>query len=101
VALPAGADRPLAVQHISFEVAAGQTVCLLGESGSGKSVIAQAVMGLLPPGLRTTEGGITLNGQELLPLTLAQLRRLRGPAMAMVFQEPMTALNRCSAAAIR
>ncbi|MCK9512667.1 MAG: ABC transporter ATP-binding protein [Pigmentiphaga sp.] len=93
ITLPAGADRPLAVEHIDFEVAAGQTVCLLGESGSGKSVIAQAVMGLLPAGLKAIEGGITLNGRELLPLTLTQLRRLRGPAMAMVFQEPMTALN--------
>lgn len=56
IALPPGADRPLAVQNISFDVAAGQTVCLLGESGSGKSVIAQAVMGLLPPGLQPVEG---------------------------------------------
>ncbi|WP_029695748.1 dipeptide ABC transporter ATP-binding protein [Comamonas badia] len=93
IALPPGADRPLAVQNISFDVAAGQTVCLLGESGSGKSVIAQAVMGLLPPGLQPVEGAIVLNGQALLPLAPAQLRRLRGPAMAMVFQEPMTALN--------
>ncbi len=93
VSLPPGADRPLAVKNISFEVHAGETVCLLGESGSGKSVIAQAVMGLLPQGLRAVSGSITLDGRPLLPLTLAQLRRLRGPAMAMVFQEPMTALN--------
>jgi peptide/nickel transport system ATP-binding protein len=93
ITLPPGADRPFAVQRIGFDVHAGQTVCLLGESGSGKSVIAQAVMGLLPPGLAAVVGRIALNGQELLPLTLLQLRRLRGPAMAMVFQEPMTALN--------
>ncbi|MEO6031455.1 MAG: ABC transporter ATP-binding protein [Burkholderiaceae bacterium] len=93
ITLPARADRPFAVQRIGFDVHAGQTVCLLGESGSGKSVIAQAIMGLLPPGLAAVEGRIALKGQELLPLTLLQLRRLRGPAMAMVFQEPMTALN--------
>ncbi len=93
ITLPPGADRPLAVQRISFDVHAGETVCLLGESGSGKSVIAQAVMGLLPPGLAAVDGRIALQGRELLPLTQAQLRPLRGAAMAMVFQEPMTALN--------
>ncbi|HEY0878150.1 MAG TPA: ABC transporter ATP-binding protein, partial [Zeimonas sp.] len=93
IALPPGADRPLAVQRVGFDVHAGETVCLLGESGSGKSVIAQAVLGLLPPGLTAVEGSSALKGQPLLPLTPTQLRRLRGPAMAMVFQEPMTALN--------
>jgi peptide/nickel transport system ATP-binding protein len=93
IALPAGADRPYAVEGISFDVAAGSTVCLLGESGSGKSVIASTVMGLLAPGLRVVGGEVSLLGESLLGAQPARLRALRGTAMAMVFQEPMTALN--------
>ncbi|VTU25202.1 ABC transporter ATP-binding protein [Variovorax sp. PBL-E5] len=93
VALPGGADRPFAVQRISFDVRAGETVCLLGESGSGKSVIAHATMGLLPKGLRASSGRILLHGDDVLQLSEPQLRSRRGAAMAMVFQEPMTALN--------
>ena len=93
VALPPGADRVNAVQGISFDVQAGRTVCLLGESGSGKSVIAHTIMGLLAPGLRAVGGRIALQGQDLLQLPAARLRQLRGVAMGMVFQEPMTALN--------
>ena len=93
VSLPPRADRPHAVRTVGFEVAAGQTVCLVGESGSGKSVIANAVMGLLAPGLAPTEGHVRLLGEDVLPLPPRRLRQLRGAAMAMVFQEPMTALN--------
>lgn len=93
IGLPPGADRPNAVERISFEVAPGKIVCLVGESGSGKSVIASAVMGLLPDELKPTAGSITLQGEQLAGVTQARLRRLRGTVMAMVFQEPMTALN--------
>ena len=93
IALPRGGDRPHAVEHISFEVPPGQIVCLLGESGSGKSVLAGAVMGLLPPGLVPVAGSIQLHGRELVGASQAEFRALRGPTMAMVFQEPMTALN--------
>ncbi|MGI4982869.1 MAG: ABC transporter ATP-binding protein [Janthinobacterium lividum] len=93
IALPPGADRAHAVEHISFDVAAGRTVCLLGESGSGKSVIASTVMGLLAPGLKPVGGGIALLGEDLLAAGQNRLRQLRGAAMSMVFQEPMTALN--------
>src|SRR5690606_31965372 len=89
IALPAGADRPHAVQQVSFEVEPGKIVCLVGESGSGKSVIASAVMGLLPKSLRAARGSISLQGEELLGASQSELRKLRGPAMAMVFQEPM------------
>jgi len=93
VALPAGADRRHAVRGISFEVRAGEVLCLLGESGSGKSIIAQSVMGLLPKGVAATAGSIRLAAEELLTAAPERLRALRGARMSMIFQEPMTALN--------
>ena len=91
--LPSGADRAHAVNGISFDVGPGEVVCLLGESGSGKSVIAQAVMGLLPEALVPSGGVIELQGENLLNAKPARLRALRGSRMGMVFQEPMTALD--------
>ncbi len=93
VALPRGAERPHAVSGVSFAVGAGETVCLVGESGSGKSVIAHAVMGLLPRALRVTSGRAVLAGEDVLRASATRLRELRGTRMAMIFQEPMTALN--------
>ncbi|MBG6212399.1 peptide/nickel transport system ATP-binding protein [Cryobacterium sp. CAN_C3] len=79
---------------ISFDIAAGERVGLIGESGSGKSLTAISVMGLLPETLRAT-GTVRLNGLDTDLLTAAErrLNQLRGSTMAMVFQEPMTALN--------
>jgi peptide/nickel transport system ATP-binding protein len=91
--LPSAADRTCAVRGISFDVRQGEIVCLLGESGSGKSVIAQAVMGLLPKTLVRSSGDIFLLGESVCVVSGERLRRLRGEKMAMVFQEPMTALN--------
>jgi peptide/nickel transport system ATP-binding protein len=93
IALPAGADREHAVEHISFDVNAGEILCLLGESGSGKSVISFSVMGLLPDNVRVASGEIRLGDVNLLSLTPTQLREIRGDDVAMIFQEPMTALN--------
>jgi len=94
VALPKGGDRTNAITDVSFEVGRGEIVCVVGESGSGKSVSAQAVMGLLPKGqLALTGGTIRLEGREISGLPQAELRRLRGQRMSMIFQEPMTALN--------
>ena len=93
VALPKNADRPNAVENISFTVAPGEIVCVVGESGSGKSVTASAVMGLLPDALRPTAGKTLLEGEDTLTAEKSRLRDLRGTRMAMIFQEPMTALN--------
>ena len=93
VALPSGADRPMAVQGISLQLHAGETLCVVGESGSGKSVLATTVMGLLDKELKVAGGRVQLQGESLLDASQARLRALRGRAMGMVFQEPMTALN--------
>lgn len=94
VALPAGSEREFAVQDVSIDVPHGQTVCLVGESGSGKSVMANAVMRLLPKNvLHVAQGEIVFEGRDVLGLDAATMRTLRGSRMAMIFQEPMTALN--------
>ena len=93
VALPPGADRLHAIENISLAIEAGKTLCVVGESGSGKSVMATAVMGLLAKELNVQSGAITLNGEDLITASQQKLRSLRGKAMGMVFQEPMTALN--------
>lgn len=94
VRLPAGADRENAIEGISLHVEPGETLCLVGESGSGKSVTAHAVMGLLPKKqLIPVAGEVLLQGEDLLKATPGRLRDLRGVGMAMIFQEPLTALN--------
>lgn len=80
------------VHGVSFDVAAGETLGLVGESGSGKSATALAVMRLLGPNA-TVSGSIQLTGEDLLTLPEEAMRRRRGRRVAMVFQEPMTALN--------
>ncbi|MEM5315998.1 ABC transporter ATP-binding protein [Paraburkholderia sp. JHI869] len=94
VALPAGADRPHALNNVSFSLDAGELLCMVGESGSGKSMTASALTGLLPEGARVTGGNLLWRGQtDLLTLPRGQLRRWRGNRIGMIFQEPMTALN--------
>jgi peptide/nickel transport system ATP-binding protein len=93
IALPQGGDRPQAVSGVGFEIQKNEILCLVGESGSGKSVIAQAIMGLLPKTLQVAAGKILLEGEDLTTCGSARLRQLRGARMAMIFQEPMTALN--------
>jgi peptide/nickel transport system ATP-binding protein len=90
VGVAAGAS---VLRQVSLDVQAGETVCVVGESGSGKSVTALSVMGLLPAGLQRAGGSIRLDGEELTAAGPERLRRLRASRMAMVFQEPMTALN--------
>jgi peptide/nickel transport system ATP-binding protein len=80
------------VDGISFEVPDGARVGLIGESGSGKSLTALAILGLLPEGISAT-GSVRWNGRELLGLPDRELARLRGDEIGIVFQEPRTALN--------
>lgn len=89
----AGAKILAAVDGVSFAIARGETFALLGESGCGKSVTAQGLMRLLPPSARVLEGHISLDGEDLLALPEAEMRRRRGNKMAMIFQEPATSLN--------
>ncbi len=82
------------VRNLSLDVHAGETVCVVGESGSGKSVTSLAVMGLLPQGiLRISDGSVRVEGEDVATATQRRLREMRATRMAMVFQEPMTALN--------
>ena len=81
------------LEGVSFAAVAGSTTALIGESGCGKSMAALAIMGLLPDGVRQTGGTVRLNGENLAGATPARMRDLRGSAVSMVFQEPMTALN--------
>jgi peptide/nickel transport system ATP-binding protein len=82
------------VKNIGFEIMPGETVCVVGESGSGKSVTSLSVMGLLPKdGLAACSGSILVEGEDVLSVSPQRLREMRATRMAMVFQEPMTALN--------
>ena len=83
-----------AVDGVSFDVFPGETLGIVGESGCGKSVTALSVMRLLPPRLaRTVEGSVTFENRDLVQLDEAEMRKLRGNRLAMIFQEPMTSLN--------
>jgi peptide/nickel transport system ATP-binding protein len=81
------------VDGISFQVAAGETYALVGESGCGKSMTALSLMRLLPDGGHIAAGTVQLDGQDVLALPERDMRRVRGGGMAMIFQEPMLALN--------
>ncbi len=94
--LNVGTDRsaldPI-LRQVSFQIMPGESYGLVGESGSGKSVTSLAIMGLLNRPLNVSGGEILFKGQDLLSLSRRELRRLRGDRIAMIFQEPMTALN--------
>ena len=82
-----------AVNGVTFSVRPGEVLCILGESGSGKSVTLRALMRLLPEKKARISGRIKIDGQDVLALDKAGLRRLRGGLVSMIFQEPMTALD--------
>ncbi len=93
VSLPETPGNLKVLKSIDVTIRHSETVCLVGESGSGKSVTSLAIMGLLPQALKVAGGSIQLQGRDLLPLSQAQMRDLRAARVAMIFQEPMTALN--------
>src|SRR4051812_30772546 len=94
VAFRQGPKQVLAVDRISFDLKKGETVALVGESGSGKSVTALSVMKLLPyPAASHPSGSVLFKGQNLLSLPEAEIRRVRGDDITIIFQEPMTSLN--------
>ncbi|TPG41890.1 ABC transporter ATP-binding protein [Roseomonas nepalensis] len=93
VRLPPRGDRDFALQGVSLSLDRGEILCVVGESGSGKSLLAGTIMRLLPPGIAVAGGNLRLAGEDLLALPEAAMRRIRGARIAMIFQEPMTALN--------
>ena len=89
-----GGEETLAVDHVSFDIAKGETLALVGESGSGKSVTALSILKLLPyPAARHPSGEIDFKGRDLLQLSERDIRQVRGDDITIVFQEPMTSLN--------
>jgi peptide/nickel transport system ATP-binding protein len=82
-----------AVRDVSFSIAPGETLGLVGESGCGKSMTGMSLMRLLPPGGQIVAGSVRLAGQELTTLSEGDIRRVRGNNVAMIFQDPMTSLN--------
>ena len=83
-----------AVNHVSFEVAKGETLGLVGETGAGKTTIAKAILRILPNPPAIFKGGeIVLDGEDLVKLSEEEMLKIRGNKIAMIFQDPMTALN--------
>ena len=89
-----GRGTVTAVDHVSFDVAAGETLAIVGESGSGKSVTALSILRLIPdPPGHIESGEILFDGKDLLKMNDAEIRAVRGDRIAMIFQEPMSSLN--------
>ena len=85
-------EEPL-LKFVSFKINKGEIFALVGESGSGKSLTSLAIMRLLPDALSVSSGDITLNGESLFSISEFQMQKIRGKSIAMIFQEPMSALN--------
>lgn len=85
--------KSISVDHVGFYVDKGETVCIVGESGCGKSVTSLSIMGLLGRGGEVTEGTVLLEGKNLLSMTEKELDEIRGNEMTMIFQDPLTSLN--------
>ena len=93
-AFQTGSGQITAIENVNLDLDEGEILGIVGESGSGKSVTALTVMGLLPrPPARILSGSVRFDGQDLIQLSDSRMQRIRGPGIAMVFQEPMTSLN--------
>ncbi|WP_375464852.1 ABC transporter ATP-binding protein [uncultured Methylobacterium sp.] len=93
IGLPRGGDRRHAISDVSLTIDADEIVCLVGESGSGKSMAAHAILRLLPDGIGITGGAVRFRGRDLAAASEAEMRGVRGGQIAMIFQEPLSALN--------
>ena len=93
VDLPRGMERTHAVENISFELTRGQILCIIGESGSGKSVTANTIMGLLPKIITVSAGTIHVESTAIVGASAHELRAIRGRVVSMIFQDPLSALN--------
>jgi oligopeptide/dipeptide ABC transporter ATP-binding protein len=94
ISFPAEAGRVRVVDRVALSISPGETLALVGESGCGKSISALAIMRLVPrPGLVEPGSSIRFEGRDLLALPVADMRKLRGAKIGMIFQEPMTSLN--------
>ena len=93
IELPKGADRQYAVHDVSLDLHRGEILCVVGESGSGKSVMTGAIMNDLPWRLKVTSGEVIFDSCDVLKMSHAELNKLRGARIAMIYQEPMAALN--------
>ena len=93
ISLPEDGDRSHAVENLHLKIIENEILCVVGESGSGKSMMARSIMGLLPRRLKITEGEIRFEDRLLNHLTPKQFQEIRGLSIAMIFQEPMSALN--------
>src|SRR5260221_8277188 len=82
-----------ALENVGFKLGKGETIAIVGESGSGKSVLAYAIMGILDPAARITSGHAWFGGLDLLVTAEADLQRIRGREISMIFQNPRVALN--------
>ena len=82
-----------AVEDLSFDIDAGQTVALIGESGSGKSTVGLAILRLVPEPGQISAGQIELSGKHLVGLPVGEMHKIRGRSAAMIFQDPLVALN--------
>jgi oligopeptide/dipeptide ABC transporter ATP-binding protein len=86
-------DRRTLVKEVSFEIQPGEALGVVGESGSGKTLSALSILGLLPRGVQASSGSIHFGGHDLLKIDSEKLRNIRGREIAMIYQDPMTALN--------
>ena len=93
VAFPRHGSAPVALDGVSLELGRGEVLALVGETGCGKSLTGLATLGLLPPSARVLRGTVMVDGDDVLTMRPADLRRLRGRRVGMIFQSPTTAFN--------